>query len=137
MPDLPTNAAFKTALENMTVTGVAIHKGYPPEAISSGDLPMAFLELPSATLGDYALSCITNDKTRTMRYVVCLEAVGQSTQEDNYDRIATMMDNLETALDTALTSLANFYTYDMVAGKFIVAGNEYWAIITMVSVRSV
>ena len=136
MPDLPTNAAFKTAMENMTVTGVTVHKGYPPASISSSDLPLAFIAMPSAGLGEYRISCMLNNKTRTMQYVVCLEAAGQGTQEQNYDLLATAMDNLEAALDTALSTTANIYEYDMAAGTYAVAGIEYWAIITTVTVRS-
>ena len=137
MPDLPTNAAFKTALESMTVTSVVVHKGYPPASIQPSDLPLAFLELPSSDLGEYVVSCMLNNKSRTMRYIVCLEASGLGTQEQNYDLIAPAMDNLETALDTALSTLANFYTYDMSTGTYTVGGTDYWAIITTVSVRSV
>lgn len=137
MPVLPTNAAFKSALETMTVTGVTVHKGYPPAAVSTSDLPLAFISLPSAGLGDYVLSCINEDKTRTMIYIILLEAVGQSAQETNYDLIAPMMDNLESALDTTLGTLANFHTYDIESGTYDVAGNAYWAVIATVSVRSV
>jgi len=132
-----TNAAFKTALENMTVSGVTVHKGYPPASIQPSDLPLAFLELPSAGLGEYVVSCMLNNKTRSMRYVICLEAAGLGTQEANYDLIASAMDNLETALDTALSTTANFYTYEMEVGSYAVANNNYWAIITTVSIRSV
>jgi len=131
------NAAFKTALENMTVSGVLVHKGYPPASIQPSDLPLAFIELPSAGLGDYIVSCIDNNKTRSMRYIICLEAAGLGTQEANYDLIAGAMDNLEDSLDTALSTTANFYTYEMAAGTYTVAGTDYWAIITTVSIRSV
>lgn len=137
MPTLPTNAAFKAALEAMTVTGVTVHKGFPPLSVSTSDLPLAYISMQSAGLGEYVLSCTNEDKTRTMLYVILLEAVGQSAQETNYDLIAPIMDNLESALDSALGTLANFHTYDIESGIVNVAGGDFWAVTATVSIRSV
>jgi len=134
MPALPTNAAFRDALQSMTVTGVTTHYDYPPESL--GELPAAFCSMPTATLGDYLVSCTNEDKTRSMIYVICVEASAQDTNLTNYEALATLMDNLETALDTALATLANFYTYEMTTGAYAVSGIEYWAIVTTISVRS-
>jgi hypothetical protein len=137
MPDLPTNTTFKTTLESMSVTGVTVHKGFPPASVSSSDLPLAFLELPSSGLGDYVLSCINNNKTRMLRYIILAEAAGQSGQETNYDLLSTLMDNLESALDTALGTVANFHTYEITAGTYQLAGVAYWAVSAVVTIRSV
>ena len=134
MPDLPTNAAFRDAMQTMTVTGVTTHYDYPPESL--GELPAAFCQLPGASLGEYAVSCINENRTRTIGYIICLEAVAQDKNEQNYELIATAMDNLETALHTTLATLANFYGYDITAGEYRVAGIAYWAIMASVTVRS-
>jgi len=135
MPVLLTNTLFRDAMQAMTVTGVATHYDYPPESL--GELPAAFCLPPVSSLGDYVVSCIDQNKTRSMGYVICLEAAGQDQNEENYDLYAPAMDNLETALNTALGTAANFYQYEMTAGTYTVAGINYWAIIATVTIRSV
>ena len=83
------------------------------------------------------MRCLNENKTRSLVYVICLEAVAQDNNEQNYDLIAPAMDNLESALDTTLGTLANFHEYSMTAGEFTVSGNAYWSIIATVSIRSV
>jgi membrane-anchored protein YejM (alkaline phosphatase superfamily) len=72
-----------------------------------------------------------------MGYVVCVEAVAQDKNEQNYDLLATYMDNLETALDTALGTTANFYEYTMSTDIYTVSGIDYWAVIVTVTIRAV
>jgi len=119
----------------MTVTGVTTYYGYPPESL--GELPAAFCLPPSSGLGDYVVSCIDQNKTRSMGYVICLEAAGQDQNEENYDLYAPAMDNLESALDTALGTVANFHQYEITAGSFEVAGISYWALTATITIRSV
>lgn len=119
------------------MTGVTTHLDYPPASIQPGDLPVAFCLPPGAGLGEYVVTCINENRTRTMGFVICLEAVALDNQEVNYDLIAPAMDNLESALDTALTSTANFYEYSMETGTYPVGGTDYWAVIAEVTVRSI
>ena len=135
MPALPTNAAFRDALQAMTVTGVTTHYDYPPESL--GELPAAFCSLPTAGLGDYIVSCVNENRTRTMLYVICLEAGAQDKNEQNYELLAPAIDNLETALETTLATLANFYGYEITAGEVVVAGIAYWGITATITIRSV
>ena len=136
MPTLMTNTAFRNAMQAMTVTGVQRHFDYPPASIQPGDLPAAFCLPPGADLGEYVMSCINENRMRSMGYVICLEAVALDNAEQNYDLIAPAMDNLESALNTALATTANFYEYSMETGTYAVAGHDYWAIIAQVTIRS-
>jgi len=136
MPTLPTNTAFRNAIQAMSVTGVTTHLDWPPGSIQPGDLPVAFCMPPGASLGDYQVTCINENRNRTMGFVICLEAVALDNAEQNYDLIAPAMDNLESAIDTALTSLANFYEYTLSSGTYGVGGTDYWAVIAEISIRS-
>ncbi len=138
---MATNAAFLSAIQGLTITGVTRHYDEPPASLSTADLPAAFPLMPSGALGEKALSCFAQNKTRSIGFVICLEAVGQGTQPQNYGLIAARMDNLETALDALEKSqggtLANFLEYEMGAEIFEVAGNAYWAIVATVNARDV
>ena len=137
MPALPSNTSFRNTMQAMTVTGVQRHFDYPPGSIQPGDLPAAFCMPPGADLGEYVMTCVNENRTRTMTFVICLEAVALDNAEQNYDLIAPAMDNLESALDTALTSVANWYEYSMETGTIPVGGTDYWAITAEVTIRSV
>jgi hypothetical protein len=138
---MATNAAFLTAVQGLTVTGVTRHYDEPPRQIHTAELPVAFPMMPAGGLGEKLLSCFDTNKTRRIQFVVCLEAVGQGTQPQNYGLLAAAMDNLETALDGLEKSqggtLANFIEYEISAEIFEVAGNTYWAIVADLSARDV
>lgn len=138
MPTLPSNTTFRNTMQALSVTGVTTHLDYPPPSIQPGDLPVAFCMPPTAGIGAFEVTCVNENKSRSMDYVVCLEAVALDNAEQNYDLIAPAMDNLEAALDAALgPTYANFYEYSMATGTQVVGGVSYWAIIATVSIRSV
>lgn len=137
MPSLPSNESFRDTMQAMTVDGVERHYDYPPPSINPGDLPAAFCLPPGANLGERVVSCINENITRSMGYVICLEAVALDNAEQNYDLIAPAMDNLEDALVTAFPStVVNYYDYDMDTGTYNVGGHDYWSIIATVTIRS-
>jgi len=136
-----TNAAFLAAIQALIVSGVTTHFDEPPRALSTAQLPAAFPLMPSGAMGEKVLSCWSQNKTRSIGFVIAIEAVGQGTQPQNYARLAALMDNLETALDGLEKSqggtLANFIEYDIAAEIFEVAGNDYWSVVATVSARDV
>ena len=138
---MATNAAFLAAIQAMTVTGVTRHYDQPPLSLNTADLPAAFPLMPGGALGGRTVTCIAKDKARSIDFVVCLEAVGQGTQTQNYGLLAAAMDNLETALDALGVpgggSVANFIEYDIEAQIFAVAEQAYWAIVAQVTARDV
>lgn len=138
---MPTNAAFLTAVQGINVTGVMQHFDEPPRQLLTAQLPAAFPLMPSGALGEKSLSCYDTNKTRSIGYVVCIEAVGQGTQPQNYGQLAAMMDNVETAFDGLEKSqggtLANFIEYEVGAEIFEVAGGTFWAIVSTINARDV
>lgn len=138
---MATNAAFLSAIQALTVTGVTTHFDQPPLSLSTAQLPAAFPLMPGGALGDKSVSCWAQNKTRNIGFVVCIEAVGQGTQVQNYARLAGVMDNVESALDglekSQGGSLANFIEYSIDADIFEVAGNAFWAIVAQVTARDV
>lgn len=132
-----TSTAFRNLLQNMSVESVIRHYPYPPQSLNKADLPAAFLAPPvTASLSDRITSCVNDSKTRSARFIVCLQPIMLDTQEINYDLLDPMIDNLESALDSALASTAYFYDYEMSGGIFDVGGTAYWSVIATVNIRS-
>ena len=133
---MATNAAWVSAFQALTVTGVTRHYDEPPAAVSTADLPAAYLRQPGGDLPGLTISCKSSNKTRSIEYVLLVEPVGQGTQSQNFGALAALMDALETALD-ALT-VSNFIEYDIEAGALVdVAGIQYWSIVANVRGRDV
>ena len=138
MPAMISNATFIAAIQGMTVTGVTRHFDDPPESLSTADLPAAFPLWPGSNMLDMVTSCIDTGKTRTMGFVICVEASGQGTNATKYAQYAALMDNLETALETAFpATTVNYYTfeYNTVPG-YPVADQTYWAIVATIQVMA-
>ena len=136
-----TNAQFLTAFQGFTIPGVKV-KNEPPRAINTADLPVGFPMLPRAELGGTTFSCLANNKTRSMQFVICLEAAGQGTQTQNYALLAPMLDSLESELDglgfAGGGTTAIWIDYTIVSGTVVdVAGVEYWAVVADVTARDV
>ena len=75
----------------------------------------------------YITSCTGSGKTRTVDLIVCLQAVDLDNPEPNYDATLTMMDSLETALDTFEGSSDMLIDYEISAGGYDVGDARYWA----------
>ena len=136
---MATNAAFVTALQGMTVTGVTRHYDEPPASVTTADLPAAFPAMPTGEKGEYLTSCVALTKVRTMQYIILMEATGQSTQAVKYGALAAQMDNLETALEALekpTGTLSNFVEYTITTtGDFLLGEHAYWAIVADVTSR--
>jgi len=136
MPALPNNAAFLAAIQAMTVTGVARHYDEPPASIDISAGYCAFPTMPDGARGEQVSTCITQSKTRSIGYVVIIEATGQDTTPKNYDKLATVMDNLETAIDGLAPATVNFVEYEIsTTGNYPVGGSEYWAVVATITAR--
>jgi len=131
-----TNATFIAAIQAMTVTGVTRHYDEPPASIDIASGPCAFPLMPSADRGEMITSCVNMSKTRTIGYVIVIDATGQGTQAQNYGKLAALMDNLETALDALTPTTFNFVEYEITtSGNYPVGGSDYWAIIASIVER--
>ena len=108
MPSLPNNVTFISAIQDMTVSGVVGKLSAPPESLDRIDLPASFPMMPSGSLSDRITSCTSDSKSRSINYVICIMPYAQSNNTDNYNRLAGLMDNLESALDTTLKTAYNF-----------------------------
>lgn len=136
MPTLPTNAAWVAAFQAMTVSGVSRHYDEPPASIDLSNGYAAFPLMPGSERGEQVSTCDDHGKTRSMGYVVIIEAAGQGTQSQNYGKLAAAMDNLETALDALDGVTANFVEYDITTtGNYPVGDSDYWAVIATITGR--
>jgi hypothetical protein len=137
MPTLQSIASFLTTIRDMTVTGVERYYKYPPASVDIASGYCAFPLMGGTTRGEQVSTCIEQSKTRTLGYVIVIEAVGQDTQEGNYDKLAAATDNLETALDALAPDTVNFIEYETSwTGEYIIGGQAYWAVVASITVRS-
>lgn len=137
MPALTNYANFLAAFQAMTVTGVDRHYDEPPASVDISAGECAFPLMPSGDRGEHVFSCVHSAKSRSIGYVIIVEAAGQGTQAQNYAKLAALMDNLETALDALTPGTFNFLDYTIsTTGNYLVGDSAYWAIIAEIIVRS-
>ena len=133
---MTTNADFLAGIQAMIVTDVNRHYNEPPESISTADMPCAFPVMPGGGLGERVVSCVTQNKTRAIQYIVILGPTAQNTNASNYNELAEMMDNLEDAIDTL--NEMNWYDYTLTTtGNFLIGGVAHWAIVADITGRNV
>jgi len=119
----------------MTITGVDRHYDEPPASVDISSGECAFPLMMEATQGELVSTCLDMSKTRSIGYVIVIDAAGQGTQAQNYAKFAALMDNLETAIE-ALT-IANFIDYEITTtGDYPIGGSNYWAIVATLTARS-
>ena len=137
MPALTNYANFLSAIQSMTVTGVDRHYDEPPASVDISAGECAFPTMPTGDRGDLVFSCIDSGKSRSIGYVIIVDGTEQGTQAQNYAKLATLMDNLETALDALTPGTFNFLDYTITTtGNYPVGNSEYWAIVAEITVRS-
>jgi len=136
MPSMPSNANFLAAIQAMTVTGVDRHYDEPPASVDISAGECAFPTMPDAARGEQVSTCVYQSMTRSIGYVIIVEATGQGTQPQNYAKLAALMDNLETALNALAPGTVNFIEYEIsTTGNYPVGGSEYWAIVATITAR--
>ena len=136
MTTFPSNATFIAAIQDMTVTGVGRHYDEPPQAVDLSDGYAAFPTLADSARSEQFSTCVNNSKSRSIGYVVIVEATGQDTAKSNYGKIAAVMDNLETALDALAPGTFNFIEYEITTtGNYPIGGQEYWAVVASITAR--
>ena len=128
-----TYTAFAQALAALTITGVTRAVTEPPRQVSTADLPLQFVRLPtgeeSARTRDHPGGWLSI----TCELVIVLEPVQQGTQPVNYAATLAMMDAVSVALRA--TDLANSRNRWTIRGDWIYLGGEtvYWAVVASVS----
>lgn len=133
-----TIAAFVTALGTITISGVVTEYDKPPLSLNTAHLPAQWVQYPSV-VDDTARTMAKHGQlwgATTAQLVVAYEAVGQGTQDANWDGTIAMMDSVWTALAGASSTLGRGrMIYSIRQGIVNVAGNDYWAVIAEVTMR--
>lgn len=133
-----TVAAFYTALNSLSVTGVTRRYAYEPNGISTADMPAQWVRLPGNGLGidsAYASASNATSKERSAELVIAVEAIGQETPGAATTALVAMADNLETALDGWDATRPGYVNYSIDAGSVAVGGVAYWSLIATVTTR--
>ena len=137
MPNLPSNVTFLAAIQGLSVSGVDRAYKFPPASVDISNGYASFPTMPDSSRGEQVSTCIDNSKIRNIGYVVIIEATGQDIQEDNYLKLAAVMDNIETALD-GLTTTANIIEYELTtSGNYLIGDSAYWAVIANITARDI
>jgi len=137
MPNLPSNVTFLAAVQGLSVSGVDRAYKFPPASVDISNGYASFPTMPDSSRGEQVSTCIDNSKIRNIGYVVIIEATGQDIQEDNYLKLAAVMDNIETALD-GLTTTANIIEYELTtSGNYLIGDSAYWAVIANITARDI
>ena len=138
MPTLPSNTSFLTTMKALTVTGVDRYYDEPPASIDISAGEAAFLTMPDSSRGEQISTCINQSKTRSIGFVIIVDAAGQGTQAQNYGKLAALMDSLETSLDALAPGTVNFIEYEIgTTGNYSLGGSDYWAIIATITARDI
>ena len=137
MPNLPSNVTFLAAVQGLSVSGVDRAYKFPPASVDISNGYASFPTMPDSSRGEQVSTCIDNSKIRNIGYVVIIEATGQDIQEDNYLKLAAVMDNIETALDGLVTT-ANIIEYELsTSGNYLIGDSAYWAVIANITARDI
>lgn len=138
---MATNAAFLSAIQGLSISGVTRHYDEPPASIHTADLPAAFPLLPGGGLGEKQVTCFNQNKTRSIDFIIAIEPVGQGTQAANYARLAALMDALESVVDDLEKSqggsLATFIEYTIESAIVTIGGTDFWAIRAAITARDI
>ncbi len=127
---MTTYTAFVTALSGLTVTGVTRKYAYPPEALSTADLPASWPQVPAGDFMPITFGTapgLSSDLRCDL--IVAYEPVGQNTSSVNFAGTLTMMDNLSAALKGMSRPVQGRFAWSIRQAIITVAGLEYWALV--------
>jgi hypothetical protein len=129
-----TYLSFMAALQGLTVTGVTKKAHEPPRQVSTADLPLQFVRLPTGVEEARTRDHPGGWLTITCELVVLLEPVMQSLPAVNFALTLTMLDNISAALrGTQVGASLNRWT---IRGDYITVGDTpFWGIVAAVSNR--
>lgn len=128
MPTMPTNAQWVDAWQALTISGVTV-MATPPQSLSTAQLPAAWPELPEMSQADLLVSCTDENKARFMTFRIAIEPIGQNLPSINYEAVVTLLDTVETAVETLRTNTINFIDYTIRGTAEIrIAGETYWGL---------
>lgn len=127
-------ATFISELASMTVTGVTRQYVYPPNQLSTADLPASFVTLPTA-VNETIATCDEVSDTFTAELVIALEPTGQNLQPTNYAAVLAMMDNVNAALKaTDFTDLLQA-SWQLSTPPTVIGASAYWSVTATVTAQ--
>lgn len=127
-----TYATFLAALAGLSVTGVTKKFTYPPEALSSADLPAMWPQLPRGDDKPMTFGAAGGWPELIADLCIAVEPVGQSLQHSNFDTTVTALDNLGAALRGADIGKGTL-SWTIKSARITVAGIDYWGVVATVT----
>ena len=126
-----TYAGFATSISGLTITGVNTKLSVPPSVDSSGNYPMSFPRIPTATREVVTFEGGAGLKSVSCELVIVIERDSLSTPVTKYAATVAMIDAIDTALATEMAA-----NQDIVSWTITSESNEYgWVLVATVEGR--
>lgn len=127
-----TYAQFIDAVQALTVSGVNRKYLEPPQKFNSADMPCSFVWFPSGDNKPLAFGGGRQFRTRTVDLIV-IYAQTAVTADMPFDATVTMMDAVETALNSLSVGQSK-PTWEIISRLFDeTAERRYWAVVATIS----
>ena len=126
-----TFAAFADALVGLTYSGVTRNYSYPPQQISTADMPLMYPRLPEVSHDVIDLAYGVSTEQAQIELVFLVEPGGQNINEANFDAMVALLDAIDTTLSTnAATICANRWEIRQETAVF--ENTSFWALVATV-----
>jgi hypothetical protein len=131
------STTFRTFIDNieaLVVAGVVRQYTQGPPASVAADIPFQYVRYPSGSEGPAVFGESGGNPEMRAELVICVEAVAQNKQPENFDNTVAMMDNVNTAIRAAGNCWPGKSKcwWEIRMGIDTVAGFDYWAVITSI-----
>lgn len=132
------STTFRTFIDNieaLSVTGVTRRYTQGPPASEAAGCPFQYVRYPKGEQRGIVFGEGGGPPTMTAELVICVEAVGQNVQPENFDDTVDMMDNVNTAIRAAGLCWPgkSKAEWQIRMGIDTVAGTDYWAVIATIT----
>ncbi len=128
---ITTYVEFLNGLAALTVSGVTSKLTHPPVSLSSAELPVQWVQLPTGNEAPITFGTAGGWPTFQAEFVVAVEAVAQDRVEESFAATVSMLDNVSSALRGASLTRGPL-RWSVRAVVLEVAGLAYWAVVATV-----
>jgi hypothetical protein len=126
-----TYAAYRTALMDISITGVTTVYDEPPVQINSASLPIMYPALPTGEVEMITLAGAAGLSTATMDMVIVIEAIRQNRYNVNYALALSLIDASVAAIKAKMRDVG-IDRWSMRLEQEFIGETPYWMLIITV-----
>jgi ethanolamine ammonia-lyase large subunit len=127
-----TYTGFVNNISGMTISGVTRRYTAPPATMNTADLPASYPRIPGGDNQSVTLTSVSGLRLGVVELCIVLEPVRQATNSVNFAAALTMLDAIETALQTnARTYQIDRWSIQLEIDR-IGADTDYWQLVARV-----